>query len=298
MSIRPFDVPGVWLRGNMHTHTTESDGLVTPQEAVKRFAEQGYDFLSLTDHERLTDTSGLDDRGLTLLPGTEVAVGANELGSSFHLVGIGLSEMPELVADDAVASLEALRAVSQYCFVAHPSWSNATFADLLPLAAANGIEVFNTGCQREMGRGTDEVRWDDCLARGVEFHAVAVDDCHWKIPDAFGGWVMVRAADRSPASIYAALQAGRFYSSTGPVIEEIEIEPGRAYVRCSPVAEVFAVCPLPGLGGASWRDGIFGRPITECEVTFSESARPIRIVVVDEHGNRAWSNPYRPDEEE
>ncbi len=202
----------------MHTHTTASDGLVTPQEAIDGYAAEGYDFLAITDHERVTDTSALDHRGLTLLPGTEISVGENDTGRPFHLVGVGMSAMPEFDSADAQGALDALAAVSQFTFIAHPSWSDVTFAHILTLTGADAVEVFNTGCQREMGRGLDEIPWDDCLARGSKLMAVAVDDCHWKIPDAYGGWVMVWAEDRSPDAICAALRAGRYYSSTGPTM--------------------------------------------------------------------------------
>ncbi len=296
MPTRPYDVPGVWMRGNMHTHTTESDGRVTPQEAIDGFAAEGYDFLSLTDHERVTDPAPYDARGMTMLPGTEIAVGHVALGRPYHLVGIGLPGLPDFDSEDAQAALDALASASQFTFIAHPSWSDVSFPDLLALEGADAVEVFNTGCHREMGRGVDEVPWDDCLARGHRLLAVAVDDCHWKVPDMYGGWVMVRAADRSADAVYEALRAGRYYSSTGPIIEELEIHADRIHVRCSPVAEVFAVSPLPGHGATSWLTGQFGEPITECELPFEAGTSPVRVTLVDAAGNRAWTNPFWPDE--
>ncbi len=39
------------LKGNLHTHTTFSDGLLPVEEAVGRYRELGYDFVAVTDHE-------------------------------------------------------------------------------------------------------------------------------------------------------------------------------------------------------------------------------------------------------
>lgn len=39
-----------WFRGNTHTHTLWSDGDAAPEWAVAWYKENGYDFLSLTDH--------------------------------------------------------------------------------------------------------------------------------------------------------------------------------------------------------------------------------------------------------
>src|SRR5262245_31457127 len=39
------------LRGNLHAHTTFSDGRRPVEEVVARYREMGYDFLAITDHD-------------------------------------------------------------------------------------------------------------------------------------------------------------------------------------------------------------------------------------------------------
>src|SRR2546426_9624903 len=46
-----------WLRGNLHAHTTYSDGMKTPQELIAEYEALGYDFLAITDHEDLIGSS-------------------------------------------------------------------------------------------------------------------------------------------------------------------------------------------------------------------------------------------------
>ena len=46
----PFAAPGTFFRGNLHTHTTASDGDFPAEEVVRRYQDQGYDFLCLSDH--------------------------------------------------------------------------------------------------------------------------------------------------------------------------------------------------------------------------------------------------------
>lgn len=46
--------PG-WYRGNTHTHTLWSDGDAAPEHAIKWYAENGYDFLVLSDHNIVQD---------------------------------------------------------------------------------------------------------------------------------------------------------------------------------------------------------------------------------------------------
>ena len=46
----PFSKPGRFWRGNLHTHSTRSDGRRSPEEVCRFYETAGYDFLALTDH--------------------------------------------------------------------------------------------------------------------------------------------------------------------------------------------------------------------------------------------------------
>ena len=45
-----FQAKGTFWRGNIHTHSDRSDGVLTPEEVCRRYQAEGYDFLALTDH--------------------------------------------------------------------------------------------------------------------------------------------------------------------------------------------------------------------------------------------------------
>ncbi|NPV48688.1 MAG: CehA/McbA family metallohydrolase [Armatimonadetes bacterium] len=289
--IAPFSLAGEWYKGNLHTHSTESDGQASPQQLVDIYAENAYDFLAITDHMRLTDTTGLEARGMVLIPGSELHGGQGELGQHYHVVALGVRE-PISFAADATAQqvMEAATARSELCFVAHPSWSSLTYRDLLSLPDHLGIEVYNTTCHHGIGRGESAVQWDDLLARGQRLLGLAVDDAHLHYPDAIGGWVMVKAPERSEAALLTALRQGHFYSSTGPTIEMLESEEDRLYVKCSPVQEIRVICPKPGHGSTSYRLGRPG-PFTEAEFAVREAWEVVRVEVVDARGRVAWSNP-------
>jgi len=62
-----------WLKGNLHTHTAQSDGGQPPQEIVDDYAARGYGFLMLSDHDKLTDPGTLKNRGMVLLLGYELS---------------------------------------------------------------------------------------------------------------------------------------------------------------------------------------------------------------------------------
>src|SRR5664279_2217371 len=65
----PFAMPGRFWRGNLHTHSTRSDGHLDPAETVAWYRDNGYDFVALTDHfvarygYRITDTTSMREGG-------------------------------------------------------------------------------------------------------------------------------------------------------------------------------------------------------------------------------------------
>ena len=65
-----------------------------------------------------------------------------------------------------------------------------------------------------------------------------------------------------------------------------------AHVECSPCVEVLAVCPFPGKGWTNWRTGGGREPVCEADLELRPGTDPIRIVVVDEAGAQAWTNPF------
>lgn len=77
---------------DLHTHSTASDGTLTPTALVQRAAAAGVQMLALTDHD---NTDGLAEAaqaatevGLTVVPGVEISVTWNTL--TVHIVGLRL----------------------------------------------------------------------------------------------------------------------------------------------------------------------------------------------------------------
>ena len=46
-----FKNNGNWYKGNLHSHTTVSDGKMTPEQSVEVYKEHGYNFLALSEHD-------------------------------------------------------------------------------------------------------------------------------------------------------------------------------------------------------------------------------------------------------
>src|SRR5437660_12247352 len=65
------------LRYDLHSHSTHSDGLLTPTELVRRAAQRGVDVLALTDHDELSGLAAAraaaSEAGLRLTDGAELS---------------------------------------------------------------------------------------------------------------------------------------------------------------------------------------------------------------------------------
>jgi predicted metal-dependent phosphoesterase TrpH len=295
----PFDQPGTFYRGNIHSHSTNSDGSLAPAALIAAYQAQGYDFLAITDHflERygctVTDTREFRSSTFTTLLGAELHGPALENGSLWHIVSVGLPLDFEAADPQETGPELAERAVDAGAFVgiAHPAWNGVSPLDAQSIEVADAVEIFNTGHTSDSDRGNGWYLADLLATRGRRLSAFAADDAHFKErPDRFGGWVQVRAESLTPETLLASLKAGYYYSSQGPEIHDIRIDDDLITVNCSPAASI-------NVGGRSstcrYRNGT---NLTEAEFPLAPFADAFfRITVRDAAGNRAWSNPIWPD---
>ena len=93
--------------------------------------------------------------------------------------------------------------------LAHPYWLGHVTTDLTHLEGATGLEVFNYGTEVSINKGNSTYLWDGLLDRKRPLFGLAVDDTHWKLPDAGGGWIMAKAAACTPDAILNAVAKGR-----------------------------------------------------------------------------------------
>ena len=296
MSLDVFSAPGCFFRGNLHTHSTLSDGVLDPAAVCAHYRDAGYDFLSLTDHflERygfpIVDTERFRTNRFTTIPGAEIHAGANSQGEIWHILAVGLPRDFAHTPDEETGETLAGRAVDAGAFVAiaHPQWSSLTIEDGRALETAHAVEVYNNGCALECARGDGAALLDALLNEGRRLTAIATDDAHFKMDDACGGWVMVKADANEPEALVAALKAGRFYASQGPAIHAAEIAGDTLIVECSPAVNVCAV------GRGSRAVNVLRRQMTRAELPLAKFAGDwFRFVVTDAAGRSAWSNPVR-----
>ena len=299
-----FSAPGRFWRGNLHTHSTRSDGVLRPEEVCRRYRAQGYDFLALTDHfigaygYPIVDTLPCRCDGFTTILGAELHSGPMENGELWHILAVGLPpgfippDTPHFTVVPGMESGPALaaRAVAAGAFVAiaHPQWSGLTLADARSITSAHAVEVYNHGCWAGCDRADGFAINDLLLSDGRRLTLIATDDAHFSEPDHFGGWVMVKSLVNEPDALVAALKAGLFYASQGPDIRSVTITDTAVEVECSACSSVI----VQGHGSAA--RAVHGPSMTRASVGLDRfRASPwLRVTVVDGRGKRAWSNPY------
>ena len=282
----------VWLKGNLHTHTAESDGDSTPVEMATWYRDHGYDFLVLTDHDKITRIDA--PQGLVLIAGEEVT---DRLpGKPLHVNAIGLERVVAVQGGKTPAEvlqrdIDAIRAAGGVPLVNHPNFGWAFGADELLqlrnfslLEIASGHPYVNT-----QGPPSVESMWDKLLTAGRRVYGVAVDDSHhlkrpWDTDVALPGkaWVVVRA-ERDAKSIVAALERGDFYASTGVELEEVSAS--RVKVREKNKARY----RIQFIGSG-------GRVLQESEGAAATYAIRgdegyVRAKVIDSNGRMAWGQP-------
>ncbi len=310
----PFGAPGRWWKGNLHTHTTASDGEMSPQAAAERYRSLGYDFLAITDH--LVMSAPLDGPdGLLIVPGAEYHTVAGDPPRCWHFVSLG-TKRPVTGANGPVDALVAeVRENSEYWFVGHPYWSNLTEDDLLDVPGVPAVEVFNGVCESAVARGYSQPAWDRALAAGRRLNALAVDDAH-SLAETGQGWIMLRANPARSAgavglgldALYAALRRGHWYSTTGPEIHDVRVSGSVVSVRTSPARSIAFVARSPdgkrfegkwGLGNRGQSPTTGQSPISEPPFSLISSAEYeikgaeiyLRVEVEDAEGRRAFTNP-------
>jgi hypothetical protein len=307
---QPFSASGQWYRGCLHVHTTESDGAMAPQRLIEHYLMGGFDFIAVTDHEKITDCTHLSSRDFLILRGAEYRGGPAAAGSVFHIVGINPED--EFRRRDGMSSqdvIDEIRRVGGEAIIAHPYWSGLTTADLLSVRNYLAIEVFNATCETAIARGLSSVHWDDLLTRGRLVWAVAADDSHRPGFDSLRAWAVVRAPALTKGAIMDALRQGHFYASTGPEIYNVQVNGTEVRVECSPVQTIALVAdPTKGAQLGAGRYGpatrarrlrgpqlaqaiCDGDALTGAIFTLRGTEKYARVEITDVQGRRAWTNP-------
>lgn len=314
-------------KANLHAHTNISDGTLTPEGVKDLYKSNGYSVVAYTDHDLLIAHDELTDENFLALPGFEAQFNGNNnypgvpYEKKCHICFVGNSIQPcwneeyaylgntknyrSFVKFDKETSpykrvytpecisemMSAARKLGFFITYNHPAWSLENAEQYLKYDGMHAIEIFNNNAEIAGFQTLAPHVYDDLLRSGRKIFAIATDDSH-NVPgkeDAFGGFIMIMADELTHGSIMQSLFRGDFYSSTGPTFDDVYIEDGRLFVRCSEVSSITLStdsrkiqCINSGTGEA----------LKAAEFTLDPDYRYFRITIKDFKGNYAYTNAF------
>jgi len=212
-------------KANFHTHTTESEGEMSPAGVIDKYLDHGCTVLALTDHNICTYPWEKFDRIPSSLG--MVAVAGTEHSCPHHVVSLFCKYEPEQHHDlDPV--LEGIREKKGLAILCHPGeyWMPDFLSHHVPEKVAKeytgifrkhspyllGMEIFNSGYRWRF----DPILWDELLTELMPDRPVwgfAADDMHysWQIGRDWNILVMPALTEKDARE---SMEKGRFYFST------------------------------------------------------------------------------------
>lgn len=302
----PAAATAKWYKGNLHTHTLNSDGDSSPLDVATWYRENGYRFLVLSDHNYLTEVDRFNPiiaakEKFLLIQGEEVTTNFKQ--SRVHINAIDLKELilphsGATLAETIRKNIELIRQKGAIPSINHPNfhWSMAS-KDLIEIENMTHFEIYNGHPEVNNDGGGDseslDEMWDAILTSGRRLYGVAVDDAHHfkKFGPAFSnpgrGWVMVRAEALDSSQIAASLRSGDFYSSTGVTLETIERTRTGLSLSISRIGDQKYITHFIGARGeilAKSRD-------LQPSYTFRGVEPYVRARIESSNGSTAWTQP-------
>ena len=296
-----------WFKGNTHTHTSESDGDSTPDEVTRWYAERGYNFLVLSDHNVHTRIEELSARYAA--PGRFMLMRGEEVTSSFegkalHVNGLDTRtvigrQTGASILDILQKSVDAIRKQSGVPHINHPNFTWAVTAEQLQQVKNNRLFEIYSGhpMTNSLGGGGVpglEAAWDAILSNGVLLYGIAVDDAHyfkqpWKPELSLPGraWIVVRAMRLEPRTILEAMERGDFYASTGVVLDDVQVTGSSLTVAVRKTTFAKYRIQFIGQHGSLLHEALES-PAT---YTFRGTETYVRARVLESNGQMAWVQP-------
>lgn len=285
-----YDIKGQWYKGNLHTHSTRSDGSFEPEKVEKIYKDAGYDFMALTDHWIESEGGKYED--MLVFPGAELDTGNMTDSPVYHLVGIGMKKKTGFRPDrsrDPQTVIDAIHDAGGFVVLAHPSWSVTDPERVMKLNGIDGVEIYNTisGIPWNGDRSDSSQYFDIWGANGRMFYAMAADDAHGFTGEQTYSYIMVNSPEKTESSITENILSGNFYASQGPVIKQITRLGNKIEVDCSgSAAAVF-------YSNCIWCEGRYqSEPGDHVVYELSEFDRYVRIELIGPDGKKAWSSPF------
>ncbi|MGQ0543043.1 MAG: CehA/McbA family metallohydrolase [Blastocatellia bacterium] len=304
---KPKAVDVRWYKGNTHAHTLNSDGDSSPEDVVKWYAQNGYNFLFITDHEFITPVEPLNKLfakpgEFVVFPGQEVTDRTN--GKPHHINGLGISSvtMPKrgkTSLENLQLNVDGVRSLGGVPQINHPNFGWALTAvtisktrNVMLFELFNGHPLVNN-LGGGGSPGTEEI-WDLVLSSGRLIYGLGTDDSHFfkrigdkTAPTPGQAWIMVRAAELTKKGILGALERGDFYASTGVELGDYHVNKKSMTIVIKQERSSKYRIQFIGRGGRMLSEAT-SSPAT---YNFRGNEMYVRAKIIESNGKMAWTQP-------
>jgi hypothetical protein len=310
-----FIPEGQFYQGNIHCHSTRSDGHLSPEKVVEAYRGKGYHFIAFTEHNLYSDFSKFNGDGFITIQGVEASPAMPEGETrAYHFIAL-----PGDSARRKSASLPMYRHGDEtpcapffsygdlqefidnfynrgyMVMINHPFWSRIEYDEILPLKNLFAVEIYNfcSGVIENMAESN--VCYDALLRNGMKLWCAAVDDNHNEFAlsgarrDSFGGFICVKAESLCESDICDAIARGSFYSSTGPEIYDFYLDGDEVHFSSSPAARIYVSGDVRQILSEAAADS--EHLLTGLTGKIFGDERYIRVECYDANGKKAYTNP-------
>lgn len=298
----------IWVRGNTHTHTSESDGDSKPEVVIEWYKSHGYNFLALSDHDRLTNPSryaDLESDDFILIPGDELSTTFE--GHPVHVNGLGIKQglksvLGETLVGTIQKNVDLVNGAGGLCHINHPNFGwGFGHRELLKVTGFNLLEIYNghpdVRNAGDMAHLPVEQVWDILLSSGRRIYGMAVDDAHdytrfdASLANPGRGWIVVKVNSLSSDEILTNIRNGAFYASTGVELADYSVDDDAIRVSAKHSPNLSYVIRFIGLHGRilAETDG----PLAIYKFAGGPDEAYVRAKVIASDGTVAWTQPVR-----
>ena len=287
-----FENEGKWFKGNLHMHTTNSDGRLDPDSARAEYGSRGFDFIALTDHWHLSENIPSKDGSMLEISGVEYDTGDMLNTKVFHILGIGLDRPAFDEVDHDIPPQKIVNAIKDaggIAILAHPVWSIMTPGDIAKCEGIAGAEIYNTVSNMQFGNGrrSDASHYFDIWAdNGYLVKPFASDDSHMYRGEQTQNFIMVKAKELTREAIISSIKNGDFYASQGPEFIAVRRSGDTIAVEFRGATKILFLSN-DVWEGQRVQDGKNGF----ARYTFSPVDKYVRVELVAEDGKMAWCAP-------
>ncbi len=324
---------GNFYKANLHTHTTLSDGKLSPEQIKKAYMDKGYSVVAYTDHDLFIPHNDLTDDKFLALNGFEWEIYENPYTKakrdtrSAHACAIARS--PDMRTPVCYHREKYYLSGSNYINrklvefdESEPDFERYYTADCINtfFKKAKDAGFFVTYNHPTWNGETYEqyIKYEHmhafeifntgCYNGGYdEYNPRVFDDflragkkiyClatddTHKQEEIGGGWVNIKAEKLEYETIMNALFDGQFYASSGAEIKELYIEDDIVTIKTSPAQYIIMNCGIRRLGCVK---NVDGTPVTEAKFKVHPYDKYIRFTVRGFNGEWANTNAYPVDE--